>query len=272
MTRGQKEKIMKSLTVAAAILAMFCVVFVGCSSDNPVQAPVENSSVAMASGSDTGTGSFTVEAKYTFFRGYPGGRALFLLRIIPGPDFVGDATVSLSSDRLLKGEFTTTHLNSETEMTELLLDASKQLEIGFYYVTVTVSNQTHTESVELEVEMFPWGILSMSNAVGARANFIDWLEQEYPELGSFATERWTDIYSHYPLRIVEHYTHLSDNWEMRVGCHVTWTPEDYYEVYWLRPRGQWDPVIAAKMSWDEATQSQITYEIPLEDWLYYYGY
>ncbi|UCE25419.1 MAG: hypothetical protein JSU74_05070, partial [Candidatus Zixiibacteriota bacterium] len=218
-----------------------------------------------------GTGSFTVEAKYSFFRSYPGGNAIYLIRIEPGPDFSGDATVNVSSDRLIKTELTSTHLNAESPMTELVLDPSKQLDFGFYYVTVTVSNQTYQESVELEVEMYNWGILSMNHAVTARERFIDWLETEHPELGNFGGEKWK-VYSHYPLMEVEHYTHLSDNWEFRVCCHVTWNPQDYYEALWIRPRGQWDPILTAKFAWDEASQSQIIYETPLEDWNYYYGY
>lgn len=263
---------MRLLAKTAALIAVITMTMVGCSSNNPVQAPEQNNNVAMAPGTNMGTGSFTVEAKYTYFRSYPGGRALFLLKITPGADFVGDAIVSLSSDRLLKGEFTTTHINAETGMTELLIDASKQLEIGFYYVTVTVENQTCVQTVEFEIEIFSWGILSMNNALDARDNFVGWLEAEHPEFGSFTGELWTDIYCQYPLRIVEHYTHLSDNWEMRVGCHVTWTPEDYYEVYWLRPRGQWNPIVAAKMTWDLDTQTYVINEMSVDDWIYYYGY
>jgi len=246
-------------------------IVVSCSDNGPALSPTESTDLSMAAGRGGGEGGFSLEAKYTFFRSYPGGQAIYLLRIEPGPDFSGDATVSVNSDRLIKSELTATHLNSQTLMTELVLKPSKQLEFGFYYVTVTVANQTHQESIELEIEMFDWGILSMNHAVTARERFIDWLEIEHPELGNFAAERW-DVYSHYPLKIVEHYTHLSDNWEFRVGCHVTWNPEDYYEIMWLRPRGQWDPILAAKYGWDEASQAPIIYETSLDDWTYYYGY
>lgn len=262
---------MKSLLISVTTLLLIGLIVGGCSTDTPTVSPVDSNSIDMAVDRGPGSGSFELEAKYSYFRSYGGGKAIYLLRIIPGADFGGEATVSVDCDRLIKTEFTSTHLSAESPMTELVLSNSNKLEEGMYYLTVTVSNQTHQETIQLELEIVWWGILSMNNAITARENFIGWLNTEHPELGSFAGEQWT-VYSQYQLRIVEHTTHLSENWEMRVGCHVTWIPQDYYEVYWLRPRGQWDPVVVAEMRWDDVSQSFIIFEQPLDDWIYYYGY
>lgn len=263
---------MKLLILGAVSVLIFGLVLPGCSTDSPVSTAPDSEHLAMAVENSRGSGSFTLEAKYTYFKSYPGGNAIFLLRIQPGPDFSGDATLSVSSDRLIKTEFLTTHVNAESPITELVLDISKQLPYGFHYVTVAMTNQSYQESVELEIEVVNWGILSMNRAVSAREWFIEWLEAEHPELGSFAGEQW-EVYCHYPqVIIVEHYTHLSDTWEMRTSCHITWNPQDDFTLMWLRPRGQWDPVVCAKREWDDVSQSTVINEIPVEDWIYYYGY
>ena len=69
------------------------------------------------------------------------------------------------------------------------------------------------------------------------------------------------------MKIVEHWTFLEANYEMRVCRHVMMAPEDWAKL-WLRPRGEWDAVFAAMMDTDGATP----YEIPLEDYPIYYGY
>lgn len=264
---------MRLLMVTATAIMLVGLLLIGCSSERPTSSSADSADLSMAVERGGGEGSFTLEAKYTYFKNYPGGQAIYLLRIEPGPDFSGDAIISVSADRLIKTELTNTHLNAQTPMAELVLQPSKQLPFdSYHYITVTVSNQTHQESVLLELELVNWGILSMNRAVTAREHFIEWLEVEHPELGNLAGEQW-GVYCHYPQIIIhEHYTHLSDNWELRVSCHVTWTPEDYYETLWLRPRGQWDPIMAAKYDLDEASQSWIIYETPLEDWKYYFGY
>lgn len=258
---------------AAAVLIILGLILAGCSGDGPAVAPVNDSITAMTTALGGGQGSFALEAKYTYFKSYPSGQAIYLLRIEPGPDFSGDATVKVTADRLIKTELTSTHLNTESPMTELVLQPSKQLPFkSLHFITVTVSNQTHEESVELELELVDWGVNSMNRAVTARERFIDWLAVAHPELGNFGGEQW-QVYCHYPQIIIhEHYTHLSDDWEFRVSCHITWNPEDYCETMWLRPRGQWDPVLAAKYEWDEANQDYIIYETSLDDWDYYFGY
>lgn len=264
---------MRWMFLTVTVLLIAAIGLVGCSTENTVVAPVDSNNIAAAPVRSPGSGSFTLEAKYTYFKNYPGGNAIYLLRIIPGPDFSGDATVKASADRLIKTEFTNTHLNSETLMTELVVDPSKQLPYGTYFITVTVSNQTQQESVELELQLMDWGVNSATRAVTARDQFIDWLAVEYPGLGSFDVEPWEKLYCHYPEVIIhEHYTFLSDNWEFRVSCHITWIPEDYYTTFWLRPRGEWEPILAVERVWDEATQGYVFLEVPLEDWNYINGY
>jgi len=75
-------------------------------------------------------------------------------------------------------------------------------------------------------------------------------------------------YQTYPgMKIVEHWTFVEANWEFRVCVHVMVPPEDWSEM-WIRPRGEWDAVLAAHMDTGGATP----YDIPIGDYPIMYGY
>lgn len=263
---------MKFHLVSATILTCLGLCLVGCSSDDSWQSPVAGDQTSMAAESVRGTGSFTVEAKYTYFRSYPTGGAIYLIRLIPGPDFAGDVSVSVSADRMLNAELTVQELSAETNITELTLAPTRQVPYGFDTVMVTISNQDHQESIQFELDVWDSGILSMNHAVDSREQFIDWLEVEHPELGSFADEQW-DVYYTYPgIKIVEYYTSLSDNWEFRTNYHAASWGTDIFTKMWLRPRGEWDAVVAAWRHWDDSVQEWVIEEIPVTDYPIYLGY
>ena len=74
-------------------------------------------------------------------------------------------------------------------------------------------------------------------------------------------------YITYPAHlIVEHWTFLYDNWEMRICYHVMIPPYNW-SMLWLRPLGELDAVFSAKREWNGTA-----YEIPICDYPTFYGY
>jgi hypothetical protein len=96
--------------------------------------------------------------------------------------------------------------------------------------------------------------------------FCDWLEAEYPELGNFSQQTWQRYLTYDPPLIVEYWTYLNSYWEMRLAVHVTWE-QDKWTKFWLRPRGEWDPAMAAIHDTDDTW-----YEMPTSDFPFLFGY
>lgn len=264
---------MKVFTAAAACFVLLGLAFVGCSSDNSVQPSTDQIALEKkpVDPPSTGEGSFTIEAKYTYVRSYPGGGGIYVLRLLPGADMTGDVAVSVDAHKSLGAKLTTPVVNADEEVFELTLSPTQQIPFGTHVITVIASNQTYDVSVPLEVEVVSWGIVSMGVAQEKHSEFVDWLGHEHPELGNFQRERW-DIYGTYPrILVVEHYTFLSDNWEFRICFHVMIPPHDWSKMC-LRPRGEWDATFAAVKEWSEASQTYEFFEIPVEDYPILEGY
>lgn len=264
---------MRSVSVTAAILILLGLTFVGCSGDNPVQpwAPDGSINNKPVDPPPTGEGSFGLEAKYTYIGSYPTGGGVFILRLVPGADLTGDVALNISALKTLNATLTTTTVNAETPIAEVVISSTAQVPIALHNITVTASNQTHEEVIQLEVDVIPWGIVSMNWAQEKYGQFEDWLRDEHPELGNFASQKW-ELYSTYPrIVVVEHYTFLSDDWEMRICFHVMIPPYDWSKML-LRPRGQWDPILAAVREWDEGAQDYVISEMPVEDYPIINGY
>lgn len=261
----------KSLAAMAALI-LVGLFLVGCSADNPVQPSADQIVLGKKPVEPpTGQGSFTLEAKYTYVRSYPGGGGIYLLRIVPGADLEGDVNLSLSANKFLTAQLTNSIVNSASTVAELTISPTRQVALATHLITVMASNQTHQESIELEVEVVNWGVVSMGIAQEKQDQFIDWMQVEHPELGNFANQQW-DVYGTYPqIMIVEHYTFLSDDWEFRICFHVMIPPYDWSKML-LRPRGQWEPVLAAIREWDESSQTYIIHDMPIEDYPIIYGY
>jgi hypothetical protein len=122
------------------------------------------------------------------------------------------------------------------------------------------------ETLTLEVEMFNWSSDNLTDAVVERDELIDWLEVEHPEFGVFSGMN-SFAYITYPAHlIVEHWTFLYDNWEMRICYHVMIPPYNW-SMLWLRPLGEVDAVFSAKREYNGTA-----YEIPISDYPTFYGY
>ena len=124
----------------------------------------------------------------------------------------------------------------------------------------------NNEKLVLEVEVLGWSAGNLPDAIIKQNELIDWLESEHPEFGTFSDKN-SFAYVTYPAHlVVEHWTFLYDNWEMRICYHVMIPPHNW-SMIWLRQRGEVDAVFAAKREYDGTT-----YEIPISEYPVHYGY
>ena len=80
------------------------------------------------------------------------------------------------------------------------------------------------DEIVLQVETFNWNSDSLGDAIIKKDDLEKWLEAEHPEYGPFSGETYF-AYITYPAHyIVEHWTFLYENWEIRICYHVMIPP------------------------------------------------
>jgi len=122
------------------------------------------------------------------------------------------------------------------------------------------------KTLTLEIEMINWPSNNLPDAIIKRDELINWLENEHPEFGSFTGENCYAYITYPGHLVVEHWTFLYENWEMRICYHVMIPPYDWSMLY-LRKHGEVDTFFTAKRESDGTT-----YEIPTDDYPTFYGY
>ena len=247
------------LLTAALLLA-------GCSGDNAVQPRgADQNAVTAELAGNPGHGSFTLEAKFSKIDSYPMGGGIFIIRLLPGEDFVGNVNLTINAGSRLNAELYRTVLNAETNVTEIVIGPSHSVDLGSHFIDLTATNMDNSETITLEVEIIDWvGTGGYGYAQEKLGEFIPWLEANYPELGTFSDRQW-DIYATYPgILVVMHHTFLDMEYELRLSHHVMIPPHDWSKMY-LRPRGEWDGIFAAKRECLDGV-NYIIHEIPVEDY------
>ena len=257
--------------LALLLIMGLSVGLIGCSNGDGLSSQEQDASlkVSKVMTEATGSGSFTLEAKHTYIQSYPDGGGVFLVRLVPGDGFTGEVDLSMDADAALGVQMNTSVLTATSPIVEIILNPTSSVAVQTYTMLLSGVNTTDQASVALDVEVknFATAPNDASPTKDRRRQFIKWLKKTHPELGPFENNCRV-YYQTYPgMKIVEHWTFLEANYEMRVCLHVMMAPEDWAKL-WLRPRGEWDAVFAAMMDTDGATP----YEMPLEDYPIYYGY
>jgi hypothetical protein len=251
-------------------------------------------------------GGFDIRAKYSYIRSYRGGGGIFIISMAPKNGFSGLVFLQIKGDSNLNAQLHRRILNKESEVAELTINPNEFAEIKTHQIIITAihfkmpilttilyliskiipaRSQYSTNhlydchdigslttplfdirKLVLEVEMFNWSSDNLPDAIIKRNELIEWLEVEHPEFDTFSDIN-SFAYVTYPSHlVVEHWTFLYEEWEMRVCYHVMIPPYDWSKIY-LRKRGEVDAVFAAKRESDDTT-----YEISLSEYPTYYGY
>lgn len=277
-------------------IASFCLItlLVGCSGDGPLQPyradmgdgalgvrpeemiPGNETAASREPGNSSGS-DFELEAKYSYVRSSPGGGGLFIVRLNPGIGVSGDVHLSLEADPILNASLDKPALNSESRIAEITIRPSEHVETKTYRINVVAccpheSDQASAKPAQtlcLEVEIIPWCSPDPTLAEIKRDELVRWVQQTHPEFGDFFYQKWYPYITYPGILVVEHWTFLSEQWEMRICFHAMIPPYDWSKIL-LRERGEWYPVFAAMREHDGT--EYVTHEIPISDYPMFYGY
>lgn len=253
-------------TVAAAIGAVVFGTFVfGCSRDEVLQ-PEPTSPLARPAVNQIddrsllGQGEFRIVARYDSISSYPSGGGIFPIRLNPGDDFSGAIRLTILADPRLHAEPSATVLSPQSPVAEITIMPERTIPVGLHTITLLAANAGFSGKLILTVNTVNWWATEKSHAVQKMEPFAAWLEENYPDLGNFSERGWY-IYATYPgILVVEHWTFLDAEWEMRVCFHVMIPPYDWSKML-LRKRGEWEPTLAAMQETDGTI-----HQIPIADY------
>jgi hypothetical protein len=212
--------------------------------------------------------SFKIEPKYSMVRSYPGGGGVFIIRLIPDEGFSGTIILSAESDSRFHADILETplQLDDSIRTAEISIWPEPTIPVQNYEIRLIAAHENHTEYTDLSIEMTEWDAYAPSEyALEIRDSFIQWLAQNVPQCAELAEESWQNYMTYPQILVVEHWTSISNTWEMRFCFHVMIAPYDWSMV-WLRSRGKIDPIITAKRESDGSIHIIPEDEYPLFDY------
>jgi len=234
---------------------------------------------------------YRVEPKYSYIRSYRGGGGIFILYLVPRWGFQGNVELSMNADPNLNAQLDITILNSENTVAELTIQPNDNVDIQVYTITVVATQlqeqpsekpRTPAQTIELQVDIYEWFHDEHPFALEKRDEFLRWLEQEHPEFGVFTGQNCS-FYMTYPgILVVEHWTFLYEDWEMRFCFHVMMYPYNWSMIC-LRHRGEVKAEFAARREYvfptlsvfseePHGTPDLIYREIPVSEYPMFFGY
>lgn len=253
---------------AALSTAMLFIVFSGCSDKEPVRP--DNAVIGKFSSSADSYSpeicDFAIKAKYRMIRSYPEGGGVFIVRALPAGHPLNEIILSIEADPGLNAIIDLNDINQHSGIAEITIQPEQSIEFGTYPIMVYATRSNSTRAIELRVETINWTGDNVEMATIKKDEFIGWLETEHPEFGEFSGRDWFPYVTYPGILVVEHWTFLDQDWEMRICFHVMIPPYDW-SMLLLRPRGEWDPIFAAKRESDGTI-----YEIPIGDYPIFFSY
>jgi hypothetical protein len=248
--------------------AVLFIIFSGCSEKEPVRpdnAATGKSSTSLDSYSPQ-ICDFAIKAKYRKIRSYPEGGGVFIVRALPAGNPLNEIILSIEADPGLNALIDLNDINQPSGIAEITIRPEQSIEFGTYPIKVYATRSNSTRSIKLDVETINWTGENVEMATVKKDEFIDWLETEHPEFGTFSGREWFPYVTYPGILVVEHWTFLDPDWEMRICFHVMIPPYDWSMIL-LRPRGEWDPIFAAKRESDGTI-----YEIPIDEYPIFFSY
>jgi hypothetical protein len=207
-----------------------------------------------------GHGDFRIEVRYDSISSDPAGGGIFSMRLNPGEDFSGAVGLDFEADARLSVHLSRHAVNPRYPVVEIIVKPRQSISPGLYTITVMATNSDFRRKLRLTVNVINWMSSGGAHAAPKQKPFASWLETNHPELGDFSHREWS-VYATYPgILVVEHWTYLDAEWEMRICFHVMIPPYDWSKM-WLRKRGEWEPTLAAMRETDGTI-----HEIPVADY------
>lgn len=243
------------------IAGLVCLMFLGCN-DKGAVSPESGSFIK----DEDDSGDFKFITVYDYIRSQPMGGGVFIARIVPGESFAGGVKLSLKADPGLNAELDMDFLNLDNCVAEITIRPDSLIEVGEYILRLTAQNRDVVNSLEFMVEIFPAEPQDPRWAVRKKDEFMPWLKKTHPEYVEVINQKWFKYQTYPQIWIVEHWTFLSEEWEMRICFHVMIPPHDW-SMMRLRKRGEAEPELAARRESDGTI-----YEIPASEYPLMFGY
>lgn len=187
-------------------------------------------------------GDYSVTVKYDLIRIYHGGGGLYLFSISPNSEFEGDVELSLEADTLLHASLLKSKLTASDTVGEIILLPSGILPDKNYTIKLKLKHNGLTKYITFRANSYTWAD-NREDASMKLNLFKTWIQNNKPEFLTIFDSPDL-LYATYPeTLIVEHYTYLSDLYEVRLCYHVT-VPQDSWTKLLVRKRGHWQPEFA----------------------------
>lgn len=262
-----------------SILLLAFLMFSGCSTENPVQiqhdsfqAKDEPVRIDGSIGSD-----FKLEAKYSYIRSYPGGGGIYIIRLSPEFDFTGEVELTVESDPVLNAVLSKQSMNAESPIAEITIRPERSVDMGTYFIDVTArqigtarrESDCRDQTLRLEADLWPWGDPNPQAALDRCGPLMKWAQEKCPEFDGIFNQNWYSYLTYPGILVVEHWTFMSRDWEVRFCFHVMIPPYDWTKIM-IRQRGEWEPEIAGKREYD-GVDYRLS-EIPISEYPTFYGY
>ncbi len=227
------------------VLILFTTVLFACNKDNPAAGQFELCAVA-----DT-------------IQSYPGGGGVFIAYIRPLEDFGGPTTITWEASALLNVEVTKDQLLEGDTVFELVVKPDAGCNYLDYKIRLMATNQDEMQALDLVVS-----VVDNSNnpeALPKLNEFRQWLTERDPEAAAVLDSDYF-LYKTYQLLVVEHYTVLTPDYEIRFCYHVMIPPDDWSMIR-VRKRNVIEPEFAARRESDGTIN-----EIPVSEYPSMFGY
>ena len=245
---------MKRLLFSGLCPLLLALFVVGCIDPHPDQPDQQDA------------GDYSLTARYTHIRSYPGGGGIFTVSITPDKDFRGTVRLSLQCDALLHASVDMDSLNTRYRVAEITLAPDPAMWVDSCVIMVRAEHGGKTTLLPLRVTMYGWGHAEPGPELELLDNFLTWQRATHPELVIPPAGPWRRYLTYPEHLIVEHWTFLNASWEIRLCRHVMVPPGDW-SMLLLRPLRTLSPVLAARRETDGSI-----HEIPLSEYPIFYGY
>ena len=159
--------------------------------------------------------------------------------------------ISITANTSIRTEYVL-WASSSPKLIELLIYPNESHVDTLILIEVVINTSSTLAVDSVLVDIWNWTPSNSSAAEEKQAPFIQFLANNYPDLGINDSLSWTPICNDAGILIVGHYLFLSEYWEMEISWHVMIPPHDWVKCY-IRYRGNLTPSWGGQIdSWNNS--------------------
>jgi len=190
-------------------------------------------------------------------KSYRGGGGIFIVSLTPVLRLFGHVCLEIDCDSDLNAEISQENMNKWDPVAEIIIKPDIDIEIKEYKITLNASYYffglekflIKKQTTILKVNITGWEYSNPTDyIVIKRDNFIRWLDEKLLFVDDFSEMDFFS-YIHRQTLVVTHWTFLSEEWDMKVSCHMTIEPYNWSKLS-LRKRCFARPFLYLKQDYD----------------------